>query len=1642
MAAPDSCVKVAVRIRPQMPKEKIEGCHICTSVTPGEPQVLLGKDKAFTYDFVFDLDTWQEQIYTTCVGKLIEGCFEGYNATVLAYGQTGAGKTYTMGTGFDVSTLEEEQGIIPRAIGHLFSGIEERRRAALSQGRAAPEFKVSAQFLELYNEEILDLFDSSRDPDARHRKSNIKIHEDASGSIYTTGVTSRLISSQDELIQCLKQGALSRTTASTQMNVQSSRSHAIFTIHLCQMRVCTRPDLVNGEVTTLLEGAQTTTEYETLTAKFHFVDLAGSERLKRTGATGERAKEGISINCGLLALGNVISALGDQSKKVVHVPYRDSKLTRLLQDSLGGNSQTIMIACVSPSDRDFMETLNTLKYANRARNIKNKVVVNQDKTSQQISALRAEIARLQMELMEYKAGKRIIGEDGSEGYSDLFQENAMLQKENSALRMRVKAMQEAIDAINSRVTHLMSQEANLLLAKAGDSNEAIGALIQNYIHEIEELRTKLLESESMNESLRRSLSRLSARPPYSMGSSPAAGLAGLCSPAAPAEVEASDVLQRAKQDLERLKKKERRQQKKSPDKEAFKKRQKLQQDNGEETDENEVEEEEEEQDESGCEEEEGHEDEDEDSGSEESLVDSDSDAEEKAVNFQADLADLTCEIEIKQKLIDELENSQRRLQTLKHQYEEKLILLQNKIRDTQLERDRVLQNLSTMECYTEEKANKIKADYEKRLKEMNRDLQKLQAAQKEHARLLKNQSRYERELRKLQAEVAEMKKAKVALMKQMREEQQRRRLVETKRNREIAQLKKEQRRQEFQIRALESQKRQQEIVLRRKTQEVSALRRLAKPMSDRVAGRASQKLATSDSGAEVSASTTSSEPESGARSVSSIVRQWNRKINNFLGDPSSSVNGVRPARSGKKFPKKGVSQTFSKAARLKWQSLERRIFDIVMQRMTIVNLEADMERLIKKREELALLQEALLDKRVKLQAESPKEQKGLQELNEEIEVLGANIDYINDSISDCQATIMQIEETKEELDSTDTSVVISSCSLAEARLLLDNFLKASIDKGLQVAQKEAQIRLLEGRLRQMDVTSSSQNHAILDALREKAESHPELQALIHNVQQENGYTSTDEEVSEFSLASDGSISQSFTMKGSASQDDFKFKGEPKLSGQMKAVSAECLGPMLDVSTKNITKSLASLMEIKEDGISFSIRDSYYKEKVSRTVSLPTRGSTFPRQSRGSDILPLTRRKSYDRGQPARPPDVGFTPPPSPPTRPRNDRNVFSRLTSNQSQGSALDKSDDSDSSVSEVLRGIINPVGGTKNARTAPLQCVSMAEGHTKPVLCLDATDELLFTGSKDRSCKMWNLVTGQEIASLKGHPNNVVSIKYCSHTGLVFTVSTSYIKVWDIRDSARCIRTLTSSGQVISGDACAGTTTRMVTSMQGEHQINQIALNPTGTMLYAATGNFVRIWELSRLQPIGKLSGHIGPVMCLTVNQTSSNHDLVVTGSKDHYVKVFEIAEGTVGNIGPTHNFEPPHYDGIECLAIQGDVLFSGSRDNGIKKWDLEQQELIQQIPNAHKDWVCALAFIPGRSMVLSACRGGMIKVWNVDTFTPVGEIKGHDSPINAICTNSKHIFTASSDCRVKLWSYVPGLTPCLPRRVLAIKGRATSLP
>ncbi|KAG8577305.1 hypothetical protein GDO81_010135 [Engystomops pustulosus] len=1507
----ESSVRVALRIRPQLAKEKIEGCHICTSVTPGEPQVFLGKDKAFTFDYVFDIDSRQDEIYLQCTEKLIEGCFEGYNATVFAYGQTGSGKTYTMGTGFDVNITDEEQGIIPRAVRHLFRRIEARKQAALELGLPPPDFKVNAQFLELYNEEVLDLFDTTRDIDARNKKSNIKIHEDSNGGIYTVGVTTRNVASEVEMMQCLKLGALSRTTASTQMNVQSSRSHAIFTIHLCQTRVCLKLDTEENLDNRITSESSQMNEFETLTAKFHFVDLAGSERLKRTGATGDRAKEGISINCGLLALGNVISALGDQSKKVTHVPYRDSKLTRLLQDSLGGNS---------PSDRDFMETLNTLKYANRARNIKNKVMVNQDRTSQQINALRNEITRLQMELMEYKTGKRIIDEEGVESINDMFHENAMLQTENNNLRMRVKAMQETVDALRTRITQLMSDQANQVLARAGDGNEEISNMIHNYIKEIEDLRAKLLESEAVNENLRKNLSRASSRASYF--SSP------FSASLMPAEKETTEIIDMAKKDLQKLKKIEKKK-KKSVVKDEIADNEKSEERSLTEKESSELDTEEG-RDGSDHEEDEEEEDEDEeDAEGAETSSESDSELDEKE-NYQADLANITCEIAIKQKLIDELENSQRRLHTLKQQYEEKLMTLQHKIRDTQLERDRVLHNMGSMETCTEEKTKKIKTEYEKKLQSMNKELQKLQAAQKEHARLLKNQSQYEKQMKKLQQEVSEMKKTKVRLMKQMKEEQEKARMVDARRNREIAQLKKDQRKRESQLRTLEAQKRQQEVVLKRRTEEVSVLRRQVKPMSDRVAGRVVSR--------KISLPEPVSEHVIEEHDSSRTAGQHRPKIPIARVQPATSTafNGTR-----KKHQRKGSNTYTSKAARQKWQSLERRITDIVMQRMTISNMESDMNRLL---------------------------------------------------------------------------------------------------KGLQTAQKEAQIKVLEGRLKQIEITSATQNQLLFHMLKEKAELNPELDALLGHALQdldsiplENQENSSDEEGSLQSPGTEGSTLSSDLMK-LCGEGKPKSKARRRTTTQQELLYADNTENTVD---EGMSTSLPPLPEVQSTEIILETGSTNVREKdsippssgFSSKIGSMSKPTPFP-ERRIPEPSPSSRRKTYDKSgeklgkskeqkfSDSGTSEASLSPPSSPTSRTRNEMNVFSRLT--VSQGNATcqqDKSDESDSSLSEVHRGVINPFPTCKGNKSSFIQCMQIAEGHNKAVLCVDATDDLLFTGSKDRSCKVWNLVTGQEIMSLGGHPNNVVSVKYCNYTSLVFTVSTSYIKVWDIRDSAKCIRTLTSSGQVMAWDSCAGSQNRTVALPPGENQINQIALNPTGTFLYAAAGNAVRMWDLKRFQSTGKLTGHLGPVMCLTVDQLANGQDMIITGSKDHYIKMFDITEGALGVVSPTRCFEPPHYDGIEALVISGDYLFSGSRDNGIKKWDLSRKDLLHQVPNAHKDWVCALGMLPNRPIVLSGCRGGILKLWNVDTFMPIGEVKGHDSPINAICTNTTHIFTASDDQTVRIW-------------------------
>ncbi|NXX41224.1 KIF27 protein, partial [Tricholaema leucomelas] len=378
-------VKVAVRVRPLLFKEVLHNHQTCVRLVPNTQQVIIGKDHVFTFDFVFGKNSTQEEVYAVCIKPLLVSLTNGYNATVFAYGQTGSGKTYTIGGGHIASVAEDEKGIIPRAIEELFHHISENSNI---------DFHVKVSYIEVYKEELRDLLELETSAKELH------IREDEKGNTVIIGAKELHVECADEVISLLKSGSAARHTSTTQMNEHSSRSHAIFTISISQKQ--------SAESQKNTDAAQDSSSKsdQKIASKFHFVDLAGSERVTKTGNTGERFKESIQINSGLLALGNVISALGDPKRKNIHIPYRDAKITRILKDSLGGNAKTVMITCVSPSSSDFDESLNSLRYANRAKNIRNKPVVNYNPDQDRIDEMELEIKLLREALQNQKVGNQ------------------------------------------------------------------------------------------------------------------------------------------------------------------------------------------------------------------------------------------------------------------------------------------------------------------------------------------------------------------------------------------------------------------------------------------------------------------------------------------------------------------------------------------------------------------------------------------------------------------------------------------------------------------------------------------------------------------------------------------------------------------------------------------------------------------------------------------------------------------------------------------------------------------------------------------------------------------------------------------------------------------------------------------------------------------------------------------------------------------------------------------------------------------------------------------------------------------------------------------------------------------------------------
>lgn len=359
-------VKVVVRVRPLNSKEKANGSQSIIEVDRELNQISIMNlktqvPKTFAFDAVYETNCTQQSVYDETAFPLIESVLEGYNGTIFAYGQTGCGKTFTM---VGDPSVPELKGIIPNSFAHVFGYIGDADTRNC--------FLVRISYSEIYNEEIRDLL--NYDPN-----SKLELRENKDKGIYVKGLSMMPVKSIKDIESAMEFGNKHRVTKGTNMNEKSSRSHAIFTIYI--------ESTETKEGRTIIKAG-----------KLNLVDLAGSEKQKKTGAAGDRLKEAIEINLSLSALGNVISALVDGN--VSHVPYRDSKLTRLLQDSLGGNTKTVMIAVASPADYNYEESLSTLRYASRAKFIKNKPKVNEDPKDALIRQYAEEIERLRKLLSE------------------------------------------------------------------------------------------------------------------------------------------------------------------------------------------------------------------------------------------------------------------------------------------------------------------------------------------------------------------------------------------------------------------------------------------------------------------------------------------------------------------------------------------------------------------------------------------------------------------------------------------------------------------------------------------------------------------------------------------------------------------------------------------------------------------------------------------------------------------------------------------------------------------------------------------------------------------------------------------------------------------------------------------------------------------------------------------------------------------------------------------------------------------------------------------------------------------------------------------------------------------------------------------
>ena len=688
----------------------------------------------------------------------------------------------------------------------------------------------------------------------------------------------------------------------------------------------------------------------------------------------------------------------------------------------------------------------------------------------------------------------------------------------------------------------------------------------------------------------------------------------------------------------------------------------------------------------------------------------------------------------------------------------------------------------------------------------------------------------------------------------------------------------------------------------------------------------------------------------------------------------------------------------SEGAKRKWRDLERKVLGTIMRRKTVNVMSLDMDHWIEKRGQLSKQLDELKGQRARLMEEDKVDSDEVTSVDEDLDSVTANIEYVQQNILELQNELIAVEDARTvEGDTVEAHGIIMSCNPRECKYIMEHLLDLILHLGVTAQQKEADVKALEARLKASEhsvevISSLSTPHQPpLSASRTitKAPSH---HSALHDLPPPPPLVLHDESTSsEDGKHSDSSIEVAQSRPRSSSQGSkptspVKVVDSTKVSKGTDHTDNETVradrGGGVDTKFRRRTALPADILSASQRHTSLLARmgksliadldEGEVDQSDGRSTDGESSGSVVDACRGGGATVPASRRTMKERSKSVE--TLGTSPPSSAVSR--------------------------SERSLQESRR----------SGSGRLLTCVHTASGHTAAVTSVYADQNLLFSASQDRTVKVWDLKTSTELLTLEKHLSYVRNVKYCPHTRLIFTASQNIIKIWDMRNhKAQCVKTFGSPTG--SSDA-----------------VQDLLVFREGESLFSASGNIVNIWDVQKMVHVGKLTGHNGGVSALAVL-----NNLLITGSRDRLIKLYNLdavqfesgppAGVAMAAYPPQHTLQPPHYDAVTSFAVHSMYLYSACGVT-IKQWDVRLQCLKQAVDGAHPQGsvIHSLGIFPASTpLLVSGCKGGLVKLWNTESCTYIGEVQAHKGSINTVATNDSFIFSGSSDKTIRIWKLGP---------------------